>query len=98
MTNASFFRTDTFTGSRYESALVSNQIDVFHVEVPMVAVAFNLPHPSSADWLIDRIFFEVDFGMVTKHHPAGPSYFQSFALNENLMSTLFFNTAHLLIV
>ena len=43
----SFVRIATLIGSRYESALVSNQMDVFQLEPPMVTVAFNLPHPSS---------------------------------------------------
>jgi hypothetical protein len=64
----------------------------------MVAVVLSLPHPSSDELYSLRIRFAVDFGMVTKHHPAGPSYFQSLALKENLVSNLFLNTAYLLIV
>jgi hypothetical protein len=61
-------------------------MDVFHWVSPTRAVVFKRPQPSSKERCWARMRFAVVLGIVTKHHPAGPSYFQSFARKEKPVS------------
>ena len=49
-------------------------------------LGFKRPQPSSEERCWARMRFAVVLGIVTKHHPAGPSCFQSFARKEKRVS------------
>lgn len=58
---------------------------VFHSLLPVRAMAFRRPQPSSSAPSTFRISFERRTGRETNTHPAGPVYFQGFAMNTYLI-------------
>ena len=91
----SFFRISAFRGSRYVFIFVSNHIAVSHSLLPVIAVTFNRPQPSSCHLRFSLIFFADSGGSETKCHPAGEPCFQTFEINSYLIPFLFIGTAEI---
>src|SRR5436190_7966233 len=85
----SFFLISAFRGSKYVLIFVSNHIAVFHSLLPIFAVTFNRPQPSSSDLRASLISFANFSGSDTKYQPAGPVNCQGFAVNSYFIPTFF---------
>lgn len=65
----SFFLIAALSGSKCVSCFVSNQIAVCHLLLPISAVTFILPQPSSIDLKLARIAVESSLGSETIVQP-----------------------------